>query len=221
MDEKKNKMQEEPNLDLTNNQSSKKAVWTFFIIILVIGILYWVWNALPSNAQNNLTEQAQIQTQTDSVATYDGYQDKLDKILSNVPEHPDHAQAIQVIAETLDLKKQVIDNKESFKLPDGSYQNYDDIQAKIENVLNKYKTMVVENYEALYKSAGENLNNNDPQSVEKSLKIMGQLMDYLKADAKVTNVFPSDEARDEFTKKAQERFEEFEKMTAVINAENK
>ncbi len=221
MDEKKDKMQEETELDLTNNESSRKAVWAFFIIVLIIGLLYWAWNSLPSNIQSDVTGQSQTQTQVDPVAAYDSYQDKLDRILSNVPKETDHAENMKVITEVLELQKQVTENKEAFKLPDGSYQNYDDMQAKIDQVLGKYKAKVVEDDESLYNYAQVDFKTADQYSVEKGLKVMTELMNNLQADAKVTNVFPTEQDRDEFTKKAQERYDQFEKRAAEMKAENK
>ncbi len=221
MDEKKDKMQEGTELDLSNNQSSKKAVWTFFLIVLIIGVLYWGWTSLPSKAQQDVTGQTQTQTQQDPVATYDSYKDKLDKILSNVPKDSDHAQNMQVITETLELQKEVTQNKEAFKLPDGSYQNYDDMQAKLNEVLDKYKAKVVADDESFYNYAEVNFDTADKYSIDKGLSVMTELMDNLKADAKVTNVFPTEEAREEFTKKAQERYDQFVKRAAEMNQESK
>ncbi len=141
MGEKKEKMEEETELDLTNNKSSKTAVWTFFIIVIIILLLYWGWDSLPFNIQNDISGQTHSQTQTDPVATYDSYRDRLDQILSNAPENPDKAQKEKIIEQVQQLKKEVENNKEALKLPDGSYKNYDNMQEKITKVLDKYKAM--------------------------------------------------------------------------------
>ncbi len=213
MEDKKDKKQDEYDIDLVNNESSKRAVWTFFIIVAIIGLAYWGWTYVSADMQSSTPSQEQ----TDPVAVYDSYNSKIDQILSSIPNKTDHAENMKVIAELLEVQKQVTAHEQSFKLPDGSYHNYEEIQQRISGELMTFKNKVVFDDESLYNYADLNLETADRYSVEKCLGVMSELLDNLKADEKVTNVFQSEEAQKEFNKKAQDRYDSYVKRAKELD----
>ncbi len=217
MSDKHNEWNEENELDLTNNESSKKAVWTFFIIVLIIGLSYWGWQALSTN---NSQIQQPAQEQTDPVALYDSYQDKIDQIMTQVPKDPDHNKTVNIIKQLVDLQNEVTSNKEQLKLPDGSYANYDKLQAKLTEEIKANRKKIIDDYDSQYNYASVDFETADQYSVEKGLGVMTNLINEIKADEKIVNVFPTEQAREQYIHMAQDKYDKFAKRAEEMKAQN-
>ncbi len=199
----------------SEQKGAKKPLIFVLVILLVAGLGFWGANIISKNRM-----QAEAEADTKATETYELYQGKYDAIIAGVPNEPVHADYMAAIKSLLDLQNLVTENKESFKMHDGSLDNYDALQASIQKSLDTYKAKIVENYEAFYNYA-QLSDTADQYSVEKCLGVMNQLMEHLEADAKVTNVFPTAEAQAEYMKKAQDRRDNYAKRHEANQAASK
>ncbi len=215
MDKKKETM--ETNVHSNSRQKSPmRPITIVLIVFLVVGLSFWGANYISKSKM-----QAAAEIDTRAAETYELYSDKFDAIMATVSDHPDHLENMNVIKLLLELQQLVANDKESFKTSDGSYSDYDELQAKIVKNLDVHKAKVVLDDESFYNYAALNLETADSYSVEKCLGVMKELMENLEADAKVTNVFPTPETQEEFTRKAQERYDAYAKKHEEMKAEAK
>ncbi len=194
---------------------AKKQIIFVLVIFLAAGLGFWGANIISKNKM-----QAQAEADTKAAETYEIYQGKYDAIIAGVSSHPDRPENMSAIKSLLDLQNLVTENKESFKMYDGSLSYYDTLQAAIQKSLEVYKAKVVADYEAFYNYA-QLSDDADSYSVEKCLGVMKQLMENLETDAKVTNVFPTAEIQAEYIQKAQERHDNYAKRHEANQAETR